>query len=115
VTDQPLPLEGLTEPTPTPATLSAGQRLTLRQLALIERGFNPLRGPAHPNATPEQCSPTAPKNQPYTCGTCLFRQHVRGYDLPKCAAPFGPRPSRSPTTDVRAWWPACGTYQQATP
>lgn len=99
--------------------LSADQRRTLRQRRLVEAGLNPLRGTLHPFAAPEVCSPDAPKGQPFTCGSCRFREAVEyhGRSYPKCTADWwvdgqpGPHVSHGAGTDVRAWWPACDRYQ----
>lgn len=102
--------------------LSAGQRLTLRQAENIAVGIHPLtRGRLHSLASRERDA-SAPKNDPFTCGSCYFRTtlpyHNRTYT--KCL--FDPRRSaddnldryqfvsHGPATDVRAWWPACPNY-----
>lgn len=109
--------------------LSAGQRLTLRQAGYVQAGIHPLtRGPLHPLASRHRDA-SAPKDDPFTCGSCWFRKvekyHDRAY--PKCWLPgpgtgqerkFGdvtviigyPRVSHAATSDVRAWWPACPDY-----
>jgi hypothetical protein len=107
-------------------TLSAGQRVTLRQRADVEAGRHPLtRGRLHPLASRHR-DPAAPKSDPFTCGSCAFRQVVgyHGQSFPKCLwyPPAGippetlpldrfPRVAHSQQSDVRAWWPACPDYQ----
>jgi hypothetical protein len=72
-----------------------------------------------------------------TCGTCVHRQLVNGgaRDWPKCTygrvetpSPAGdppgsaagvrvkpgPRETHGDRSDVRAWWPACTDYEEAT-
>lgn len=104
-------------------SLSAGQRLTLRQAQDIATGVHPLtRGPLHPLASRER-NASAPKADPFTCGSCWFRggQHHHDYTYPKCYHPGNlsadewetkgpPRVTRGAASDVRAWWPACTDY-----
>lgn len=101
--------------------LSADRRRTLRQAEHIAAGIHPLtRGPLHELASRHRDA-ASPKSDPFTCGSCWFREvighHNRSY--PKCT--FGltnemkyitasPRISASAATDVRAWWPACRDY-----
>jgi hypothetical protein len=93
-------------------TLSAGQRLTLRQHRDVSNGRHPLTGtPTHPELG--------------TCGTCRFRDQSNsqsGRTYPKCfwepeRAPGEMRPrwgwpriTSGAATDVRAWWPACADF-----
>lgn len=131
-TDETL-FPGFDPPEPAPEIqLSPGQRLTKRQSDDIAVGRHPLtRGPLHPLASRNRDA-TSPKDDPFTCGSCYFRQlfgwHSRSY--PKCAVPGpvrdyrrqpdgtwkwetvegAPRASHSTTSDVRAWWPACTDY-----
>lgn len=72
-----------------------------------------------------------------TCGTCRFRQPVHGgaKDYPKCTwgrvetpspagdppgsaagvrSTPGPRETHGDRSDVRAWWPGCTDYEEAT-
>jgi hypothetical protein len=109
----------LTEPGP---ELSTGQRLTLRQARDVAFGIHPLTGGRlHPLASRHRDA-AAPKDDPFTCGSCYFRQVIkyRGKAYPKCV--FDPRRgaddtldlyarvSHSTASDVRAWWPACPDY-----
>lgn len=74
-------------------SLSADRRRTLRQRADVDRGVHPLMG-----------GETRPELG--TCGSCANR--VKSHlGFPKCEV--GPR-THSASTDVRAWWPACGQY-----
>jgi len=105
-------------------TLSAGRRLTLRQAEMVTNGVHPLtRGPLHPLASKHRDS-GAPKDDPFTCGSCYFRNVEKYHDssYPKCWLPSpGVGANGSPTqiyrrvthgatSDVRAWWPACPDY-----
>lgn len=114
------------------AGLSADQRRTLRQADDVAAGRHPLTGgPLHPLASRHRDA-SAPKDDPFTCGSCLFRRvekyHDRSY--PKCVLPGAvrvyrrgedgnwrwetvegaPRATHSAASDVRAWWPACRDY-----
>lgn len=112
--------------------VSADAARTARQRRAIELGYHPLlaaifgytrRTKLHPYAAPETCSPDGPKGQPYTCGSCRFREVLRSgssrsypkciYDviLRGCALDVSPRVSHGAGTDVRAWWPACQDYE----
>src|SRR5690349_21097466 len=92
--DTPTLFEGWEPPTrqPKPSedmTLSAGRRLTLRQAEMVMLGIHPLtRGPLHPLASRHRDA-SAPKDDPFTCGSCYFRNvekyHDRSY--PKCWLP----------------------------
>lgn len=97
--------------------LSADRRRTLRQAELIAAGIHPItRGRLHPLASRHRDA-SAPKNDPFTCGSCYFREVFKyhGKAFPKCVrgstveagAPFV---THSAATDVRAWWPACVGY-----
>lgn len=105
------------EPEPAPhkdPNLSADRRLTLRQQADIRDGKHPLtHGPLHDQADRE--ATREDRRRPFTCGTCVFREifsyHNRTY--PKCVAYYRVYVKHSAQTDVRAWWPACPTYQEA--
>jgi len=110
-------------------TLSAGRRLTLRQAEMVADGIHPLtRGPLHPLASLNRDA-SAPKGDPFTCGSCYFRKVAQYHDraYPKCCLPgpntgqvktYGsvtvtvgyPRATHSAASDVRAWWPACPDY-----
>lgn len=101
------------EPTPDPAAgLSADQRRTLRQAANVAAGVHPLtRGPLHELASRHRDA-TAPKDDPFTCGSCWFREVIRYHNrtYAKCTQGDGKRITHSAATDVRAWWPACPDY-----
>lgn len=88
---------------PVPVELSPGQRRTIRQRSDVEAGRHPLTG-----------TPTFPELG--TCGTCHFRSPNQGTsrEYPKCHFGDGVRITRGAATDVRAWWPACGSYEPAT-
>jgi hypothetical protein len=112
------------KPVPTPPAMNRGERLRARQSAKIAAGEHPLSNvgdkPSRVLLAPEGTG---------TCGTCAHKMrpahHGRAY--PKCAAdafrdPAGtgfrevwPRAAHSESTDVRAWWPACTTYEPQEP
>lgn len=126
---------------PTPAAepepkLSADRRRTLRQAEAIAKGSHPLAlvfgsvvFPRHPMTKGHSYSAEDVKGDPYTCGSCRWRQvlsyHRRGY--PKClkypasiSAEQYERmkpiwASHAASTDVRAWWPACTDYEPGDP
>lgn len=111
--DVPL-FDGYDDPPPPPSRdpdLSAGQRLTARQLENVRAGIHPLtRGRLHPEASTD-ATRTDPKGLPFTCGTCQFRD-AHGYA--KCLLEVDGRRvyvTHGPATDVRAWWPACESYR----
>lgn len=82
------------------AGLSADRRRTLRQRGDVDRGIHPL---THGKARPDLGR----------CGTCAHRV-MRGHGgqaFPKCD--LGPA-TRSASTDVRRWWPACDRYEAST-
>jgi hypothetical protein len=105
---------------PAPVKRTAGQRLTARQAEKIAAGEHPL---SWVGEVPRRV-PLAPEGTG-TCGTCALkmRPHNRGRAYPKCSAgtvrvPAGagfqevwPRAAHSEATDVRAWWPACTSYE----
>lgn len=132
MTADPLPgMPDLPPPAPEVPKGSAGQRLTERQAQDVRDGRHPLtRGPLHPMAAPEVCTPGAPRNQPFTCGSCRFRELVRWHDkaYPKClrdgyrvdqdGAALSARSmdnlvnvSHGAASDCRGWWPACRLYE----
>lgn len=114
-------------------SLSSGRRLTRRQQQDVSNGKHPLTGgPLHPDATTrrhapiaghDDCHPEAPcsgASDPFTCGSCVFRE--AGHRYPKCVLPnpasgkpWATRVSHSARSDVRAWWPACVDYQPTDP
>ena len=102
--------------------LSAGQRLTRRQAANVAAGIHPLtRGRLHELASRHRDA-KSPKNDPFTCGSCWFREVLRyhGKSYAKCMQGVenptdqtkgrAPYVTHSEATDVRAWWPACPNY-----
>jgi hypothetical protein len=107
-------------PEPAPERTS-GQKRRDRQALRIALGLHPLsiegmRIPLHPDAPRDAAKDD---ERPYPrCGTCVMRELVGGHSrsYPKCraAAPTvyqSPRYSHGADTDVRAWWPACGSYE----
>lgn len=118
---------GFEPPAPLPAEpkVSADRSRTLRQTAAIAMGLHPLslviRGlQLHPLASRHRDA-ASPKDDPFTCGSCYFRQafdhHTRAYlkctfgltaEMPYLTS--SPRISASATTDIRSWWPACTDY-----
>lgn len=110
-----LPLfEGYEPPPPVEPEppMSADRRRTKRQADNIAAGVHPLtRGPLHELASRHRDA-ASPKSDPFTCGSCWFRESFRRHNnaYPKCT--FGltaempyltssPRISASATTDVR--------------
>lgn len=104
--------------------LSPDRRRTIRQQQDISNGKHPLTGgPLHPEASKQRTSRYG-KRDPFTCGSCYFREvhkyHDTGY--PKCWFPnpaagadapparIYTRVSHGAASDVRAWWPACPDY-----
>jgi len=112
-------------------TLSPDRRRTIRQAEQIAAGKHPLMGgPLHPFASPETCTPDAPRGQPFTCGSCRFRELMRWHDrtYPKCVQVLARTDqdggdaaertvdsawniSHGAATDVRRWWPGCVHYE----
>ena len=99
------------EPIPQP-TLSSDRRRTVRQAQDVATGRHPLtRGPLHPDASRDRTRESG-RRDPFTCGTCVHRD--TRFTFPKCLA-LGPKAlSHSAATDVRAWWPACPSYEPST-
>lgn len=121
VTDVPL-FPGF-EPPPVVETepLSADRRRTKRQADLIAIGRHPLTGGAIHSLASRHRDASSPKDDPFTCGSCYFRNVEKDHDrsYPKCWLPAAdcgadkpryPRVSHSAASDVRAWWPACPEY-----
>lgn len=109
--------EGYEPTTPCSTFSSAGQRRTLRQAEAISNGRHPLTGgPLHDLATRERDA-SSPKSDPFTCGSCYFRETARWHDqtYPKCSHGEGSRITHGPASDVRAWWPACRDYVPGDP
>lgn len=123
MTEQAPLFDGYDDPPPDPLLeLSPDQRRTARQAQQVAAGVHPLTGgPLHPLASRHR-DRTAPRTDPFTCGSCIFRSvlpyHDRSY--PKCLFgmenPTDQTPGRAPRvtngagSDVRAWWPACPDY-----
>jgi hypothetical protein len=118
---------------------TASERMRDRQAANIAAGRHPLSDPPgarpqygilrlHPDACRDvrwsAAKAQIPAGAP-TCGACRFRQSVHGgaKDYPKCTwgrvyagslSKEGPREMHGERSDVRAWWPACTDYEEAT-
>jgi hypothetical protein len=99
--------------------VSAGRRLTARQLATLGRGFHPIAKGLRLHA---DAAPAGDRRAPgLRCGTCRFRvlQNRGNRSYPKCQWPdettyrFAdmPRVTCGAATDCRAWYPACVDYQ----
>lgn len=107
-------------PAPDAPDLTPGERRRRRQAAAIAGGYHPLSLVSahglrlHPDA--ERASSTA---GPMRCGTCRFRFTINtgtARSFPKCLWPDPdarewPRRTSGESTDVRASWPACTTYE----
>lgn len=103
------------------APLSADRRRTQRQADRVAIGVHPLTGGRlHPLASRHRDA-SSPKDDPFTCGSCWFRELFQpgNRKVAKCTFGLtnehryvtdGPRISGSVATDVRAWWPACPEY-----
>ena len=83
------------------ADLSPDRRRTLRQRRDVEAGVHPLMK-------------SATRPDLGTCGGCVHRVLVgRGNGTyPKCDLSTM---SHGASSDVRAWWPACGRFAPASP
>jgi hypothetical protein len=88
--------------------LSADRRRTKRQKDMLANGVHPIT--RQPLSTVEGA----------TCGTCALRHQFghRNKTYAKCTlgAPdsqpqLGPHVTRSASSDVRAWWTACLSWQ----
>lgn len=138
MTDQPalfdLPTtaqRGEVEPVP----VSAGRRQTARIRGVVELGGHPL-GYLGARRLPETLDPDErfdpgdPPGRPATCGTCRLRKlwqfgnkrvakcmvvECRPGSRPGSLYEHHPRYTRSPRSDVRAWWPACTDYRPDLP
>lgn len=97
-----------------PDNLSDYQKFKRRVRLRISVGMHPLGYvPLHKEA----CWDPDNRHQGPRCGGCAHRVHDEGY--PKCALPavIGdrttyPRVSRSSSSDIAAWWPACRDYER---
>lgn len=89
---------------------SDGRRRTERQAELIKLGQHPMMsGPLHELADRTAMRDDG-KELPYRCGSCVHRiiRNHGAKTYPKCdLTPM----SHSEASDVRAWWPACPSYQ----
>lgn len=106
----------ITKPLP---KAKAATIMRTRQSQCMRHGAHPLTAalgrtiPLHPDAAPQD-DRDAPGLR---CGGCLHRANVRAdtaKSFPKCT--FGARTrdartTRGPGTDVRAWWPACASFE----
>lgn len=93
---------------------SDGARRTERQAQLIKLGQHPLMsGPLHPDAD-RSAHRTDGKSLPFRCGSCVHRITVGAgsKSYPKCDLTSM---SHSEASDVRAWWPACPSYEPLPP
>lgn len=102
-----LPAGAIHDPPPaTKQEMSYTARLTARQATTLATGWHPLGHKLHPNAAP----PDDRQAPGLRCRTCTHLCHQVGTSgsYLKCAAHLI---TRGPGTDVRAWWPACTTYQ----
>lgn len=95
---------------PTPEQLGRGARRQRLIAARIASGEHPLGRNIrlHPDAARGR------DGEGLRCGTCRWRG-VTGhhdYSYPKCLYGNGIRATRSESTDLRAWWPACVDYER---
>jgi hypothetical protein len=104
------------EPGEPPPPLSADRRRTQRQAERVAMGVHPLTGGRLHELASRHRNADAPKNDPFTCGSCWFRDVVSAGNkrFAKCFAGSdtnrAPRATSSVASDVRAWWPACPDY-----
>jgi len=95
--------------------LSADRRRTIRQLEALRHGRHPLglcfgaRLRLHPDAPPAD-DRAAPGPR---CGTCVFRQPWGAHGFAKCLRGEGGWATHSASSDVRAWWPGCEHWEEA--
>lgn len=108
-TDPPL-FDGFEPAVPVSAEpVSADRRRTQRQAAAIANGIHPYtHTPLHPLASWRRDA-QAPKTDPFTCGSCYFREPGGFRGFPKCTR-FPGLITHGPGSDIRAWWPACPDY-----
>lgn len=92
------------------------QVMRTRQSQCMRHGAHPLTAalgrtiPLHADAAPQDDRDA----DGLRCGGCLHRTPVRAdtaKSFPKCAVDARTRMTHGPGTDVRAWWPACESYQ----
>lgn len=103
-----------------PDGISSGRRRTLKRLVMLELGKHPVtQVPLHPQA-PEDASRKDRYPRDFTCGTCEHRfmweylgtswgDGPKYYRHPKCD--LLKNVSKSSTTDVARWLPACLMYR----
>lgn len=106
--------------------ISADRRRAQRQAEALAGGWHPLAASGyklrlHAGAPAARLDRNAPGLR---CGGCRFREllenHSRSYA--KCLYPGEPRPrtgyprlTHGPATDIRAWWPACVSWEPKEP
>lgn len=96
-----------------PGDLNSWQKWKRRVRRRIATGTHPLGYvPLHTAASRDPDLRTGGPR----CGDCKHR--IRAGDYPKCFLPFTvgttttyPRVTRSATTDIAAWWPACHDFK----
>lgn len=100
---------------PTRPVPASDQLRLQRQADALEHGQHPLSvALGRPLALHPGAAPVGDRKAPgLRCGGCVHRQMQQrgGYDWPKCLLPGAGRVTRTPGTDVRAWWPACTDHQ----
>jgi hypothetical protein len=115
--------DGYTPPPPK-VELTRGQQYHRRIAKRIGSGEHPLGGGIrlHPDA-PHDLDAAEAKDSTSKgprCGGCQFRVQVslRSKRVPKCHLPHRigdrdtyPRDTASETSDIAAWWPACGAFK----
>jgi hypothetical protein len=103
-------------PKDTAERATPADRRRAREAQLVAHGAHPLSGPLrvhiplHPNAAPLDDRDA----EGLRCGDCRHRQHLGRKAWPKCCLggpDGGPRITHGDATDVRAYWPACTSYQ----
>lgn len=107
---------------PTPVVeaprVSPDERRTVRQRDAVRRGLHPLALVfplirRHPGTIGETYTAGDERARDLTCGSCRFRdlQDHHGRRYAKCWKDGDRRATSGAATDVRAWWPACTSWE----
>lgn len=116
---------GVPVPPPEREKTSPEVRRRERQAACLANGLHPLTAALgwpvrlHADAAPAD---DRAARRGLRCGGCRFREVIRYHSrsYPKCLHGWdgdgyvfdrAPRVSNGAGTDIRGWWPACGSYE----